>query len=292
MRRLVLLDTDFISKTHIVRIDDNNHLIDRVLDLPECSFICHEQTGVELRRHNSHAPEWLDEKIKSGEIEQYTDERILKEMTGLYFNAGLYQHTALLKTACEAFDNDYFQEHFKELGELNYTHISLSEYLSLLKCLDNRIGEGNNLGEIKEYVLLQWLNIQNEEPVFYFCSDDKDARNGVLAVDGIKIQCISLASAFEHLRKKGVLTTENAEPYIQAALDYYNNFKQENIHVIEASPVGRHLRVPCEQVLREIFEGAFMELPNGYLKYRIKLESKDNEQANEKCTTNLLKSAK
>ena len=91
MRRLALLDTDFISKTHIVRVDDNNHLIDRVLELPECSFICHEQTEVELRRHNSHAPGWLDAKIKSGEIEQYTDERILKEMTGLYFNAGLYQ---------------------------------------------------------------------------------------------------------------------------------------------------------------------------------------------------------
>lgn len=44
MRRLVLLDTDFISKTHIVRIDDNNHLIDRVLPMPLTAISSPEST--------------------------------------------------------------------------------------------------------------------------------------------------------------------------------------------------------------------------------------------------------
>lgn len=54
--KLALLDTDFISKTHTVRIDDDNHLIDRVLEMPGYTFVCHEQIVAELGRHNSHAP--------------------------------------------------------------------------------------------------------------------------------------------------------------------------------------------------------------------------------------------
>lgn len=35
MKRYALLDTDFISKTHSVQDDGGNHLIDRVIELPE-----------------------------------------------------------------------------------------------------------------------------------------------------------------------------------------------------------------------------------------------------------------
>lgn len=35
MKRYALLDTDFISKTHSVQDDGGNHLIDRVMELPE-----------------------------------------------------------------------------------------------------------------------------------------------------------------------------------------------------------------------------------------------------------------
>ena len=37
MKRYALLDTDFISKTHSVQDDGGNHLIDRVMELPEYS---------------------------------------------------------------------------------------------------------------------------------------------------------------------------------------------------------------------------------------------------------------
>jgi len=40
--KYALLDTDFISKTYTVSIDENNRLIDRVLEMPGYSFVCHE----------------------------------------------------------------------------------------------------------------------------------------------------------------------------------------------------------------------------------------------------------
>ena len=37
------------------------------------------------------------------------------------------------------------------------------------------IGEGQNLGELKSYVLLQVLNLKFGEQIYVFCSDDKNA---------------------------------------------------------------------------------------------------------------------
>ncbi|MCI8375528.1 MAG: hypothetical protein HFI29_08840 [Lachnospiraceae bacterium] len=48
--KCALLDTDFISKLHIIRKDDENRLIDRVLELPGYQFVCHEQIAIELGR--------------------------------------------------------------------------------------------------------------------------------------------------------------------------------------------------------------------------------------------------
>ena len=273
MKKIALLDTDFISKAHIVRMDADNHLIDRILELPEYEFYCHEQTVMELGRHNVHAPSWLSGKMQTGDVIEYTDESIVSGLTGLYFKAGLYQYTAFLKTACDAFDKDYFNNHYAKLNGLNYVQITEREYLQELKRLDAGIGDGNNLGEIKEYVLLQWLNTLNEEPVFYFCSDDKDARNGVLAVGGATIQCVSLVSVYQRLKNEGVFTKENVKPYVDAALNYFSRHHQVSIRVIEESKVGRHLRIPCEQVFREIFDDRFIELPNGFLKYRLESET-------------------
>ena len=66
--KYALLDTDFISKTYTVSIDENNRLIDRVLEMPGYSFVCHEQMVAEHKRHNSSVSLWLEEKIKSGII--------------------------------------------------------------------------------------------------------------------------------------------------------------------------------------------------------------------------------
>lgn len=53
MKRYALLDTDFISKTHSVQDDNGNHLIDRVMELPEYEFFCHAQIVTELNRYKT-----------------------------------------------------------------------------------------------------------------------------------------------------------------------------------------------------------------------------------------------
>ena len=64
--KYAVLDTDFIRKTHTVRINDEQHLIDCILAMPDYLFCCHEQTLKELSRHNSHAPEWMERRIREG----------------------------------------------------------------------------------------------------------------------------------------------------------------------------------------------------------------------------------
>lgn len=266
--KYALLDTDFISKTYTVRIDADNHLIDRVLEMPGYAFVCHEQTEAELHRHNSHAPAWLEEKIKNRSIDRYTDERILSEMSEIYGMIAPYRFTGFLRAACDAFDSSYFSEHYADLENLNYTDLSIQDYLVKIHTLENKFGQGNNLGEIKAYVLLQWLNIQYGERLFYFCSDDGNARKGILAVESLNVRCITLVSIYQRLCVECGCTAETAKPYIDAVLRFFNESGQENIRVIEADRAGRFLRIPCEQVLREIFEGKFEELASGILKYR------------------------
>ena len=76
MKRYALLDTDFISKTHSVQDDGGNHLIDRVMELPEYEFFCHAQIVTELNRYNADAPIWLSEKIGAQKIKSYTDQEM------------------------------------------------------------------------------------------------------------------------------------------------------------------------------------------------------------------------
>ena len=115
MRKSAILDTDFISKSYTVRTCEDDHLADRVLTVPEYVFFCHEQTTVELGRHFSKAPSWLETQIQEGRVTKYTDERIIKEMVQLYYKAGLSQYTAILRDACNAFNKDCFREYFGEL---------------------------------------------------------------------------------------------------------------------------------------------------------------------------------
>ena len=72
-KKCALLDTDFISKLHITRKDDENRLIDRVLELPDYQFVCHEQIAIELGRHNAAANRWLQRKITEGAIQKFSD---------------------------------------------------------------------------------------------------------------------------------------------------------------------------------------------------------------------------
>lgn len=48
--KYALLDTDFISKMHLIRKDEENKLIDRIMELPSYIFFCHEQNKIDVMR--------------------------------------------------------------------------------------------------------------------------------------------------------------------------------------------------------------------------------------------------
>jgi len=80
--KYALLDTDFISKTHLIRKDDQNKMIDRVMELPEYRFYCHEQIRTELARHDiGDSSEWLETKISDGSVHCISDEEIIDELS-------------------------------------------------------------------------------------------------------------------------------------------------------------------------------------------------------------------
>ncbi len=54
--KYALLDTDFISKTHLIRKDEENKLIDRITEMPGYRFYCHEQIKTELQRRYCRVP--------------------------------------------------------------------------------------------------------------------------------------------------------------------------------------------------------------------------------------------
>ena len=262
--KYALLDTDFISKTHTVRLDDNRHLIDLVLTMPDYSFYCHEQTVKELSRHNAHAPAWLGERIEEDRIIEYSDEKIITDMSAVYRNLSIPKYIEMLKSACDAFDADCYAELY---GELQAT-VSKDAFIIQLQSIESTIGEGRNLGEIKSYVLLQWLSILFGDQLYYFCSDDKDARNGILGIENINVRCITLVSSLLRIFRETKCSPDEMEPYIQAMLGYFAAHNRKTIRVVESSKVGRFEKVDCSKVLRGIFEDRFVELPNGFLKYK------------------------
>ena len=63
-------------------------------------------------------------------------------------------------------------------------------------------------------------------------------------------------------------SADAAEPYINSYVQFCGEHNQQTFKVMEASVVARMQRVPCKQALEEIFQDRFVELQNGFLKYR------------------------
>ena len=267
MNKLAILDTDFIIKGCIAKSDNANRLMDRILELPDYKFYCHEQTLVELSDHDNDALTWLTDKISNGHVCKYTDDILLNELTSVYHDLALWQYTNLLKNACDAFDQSYFNNHFNGLNSYDYSHKSIQDYLTTLRALESKIGKHNSLGEIKEYIVLQWLNIKQSHPVFYFCSDDGDARKGALVLDNVDITCLSFLSSFQRLISCNILTAETIQPYVESTQKFFRDHKQKTVTVKQPSD-NRNAKILYEDVFRDIIGGRFIELKNGCLQYK------------------------
>lgn len=264
--KYALLDTDFISKMHLIRKDEQDRLIDKIISMPNYTFYCHKQISVELLRHNiARASEWFEAKVAEKTICMYDDRMILDELSGIYGNLAISVYAEMLKTACDVYKERYFEEKFLLISKIDCLRVSIEEFLRQLQVDCDAIGEGQNLGELKSYVLLQVLNIKYGEQIYVFCSDDKNARNGVVSIGGAR--CISVLSSFVRLKKEIGFSREDAEPYIHSYMSRCLGKDQKTFKVQDTSKEKRMCKIPCEQVFVEIFDGKIEEMKTGNLMY-------------------------
>lgn len=266
MDKYALLDTDFISKTHFIHNDEGKCLSDLVVGMPGYCFFCHSQIIKELNRHNQQAIGWLQDKIEEQKIQCYTDEKILDELVKIHGGFACITYTQMLKEACDAFSKSYFGTHYQTIASFDFLKLTKNDFLQELQKADEEVGIHNSLGEIKSYVLLQLLSLMQGKQIYVLCSDDKAARNGAISFENVR--CISALSAFLRLKKEISWTRQEAMPYIESYIRFCEEHNQQTFRVMESSVVSRMQRVPCKQVLEEIFDDCFVELQNGFLKYK------------------------
>lgn len=265
-KKIALLDTDFVFKTHISQ-SVADRLIDKVLLLPGYDFYCHSQVVTELGRHTQDAFQWLQRKIQNHAICCYTDEMILDELEKSYGTACCNWYANFLEKACDAFGDDHFANYYSSLQGLDYAKISKSEFLNEVSNADDNVGRQNSLGEIKTYILLQTLDILNGENIYMFCSDDQRARIGITQFDNVR--CVSVLSVFLKLKNEIGLTKDLAEPYRNSWLAFCTEHNQVTFRVLVANEKRRFCKVPCAQVLNEIYDDKFLALGDGFLKYKL-----------------------
>lgn len=264
--KYALLDTDFISKMHLIRKDDKNKLIDKILVMPNYIFYCHKQISIELLRYDiAGLPKWFEEKVENKFIYVYDDDMILDELSAIYGELAVAMYIDMLKTACDAYKGDYFEENFVDVSKITALYTGKEDFLEKLALDCDAIGTGKNLGELKSYVLLQVLNMKFGQQIYVFCSDDKNARNGIVAIGGA--ECISVLSSFIRLHKEVDFNREDAEPYIRSYMNSCLGKAQTTFRIQDTSKEKRMCKIPCEQVFDEMFYRKIDEMRNGNLKY-------------------------
>ena len=261
----VLLDTDFISKGHISQIDSGYHLMDLVMDFPDCEFYCHEKTVEELKRHNiGDSPSWLADRISTGKIKCFTDKNIIQTMQTIYGAGAVSMYCQFLKKSCDAFAPKYYESHFGVLQEFE-TDVSLDEFLAQVELCEKEIGKGQSLGEKKSYILLQMLQMMHPGEVYVFCSDDRDARRNITSIADVK--CISILSLFCELSYRG-FSKQDVEPYFRSYEEFCLRHNQSDFKIWIEDKGWKRISVPSRQVLDDIFDGKIVELGTGELMYK------------------------
>lgn len=266
--KYALLDTDFISKLHITRKDDNNRMIDRVLELPGFCFVCHAQIQIELGRHNTTATSWLQENISAGQIKAYTDDELLTELAESFGILGITKYRDILKDSCAVFSNGFYQEYYSALDTLIETEKSIvteSKFVNILRECDKNVGIDNNLGEIKIYVMAQIMQALSMEGLYVFCSDDRKARYGIATQT--PMNCVSALGAFCLVRKHLSMKKEEAICYFSSWMRFHE--KKQTEFKIYSNTAGKQLiKMNGYQIFDGIYDETIGLWKDGYLKIK------------------------
>lgn len=264
--KYAILDTDFVSKANIIKAD-NRVLADEVLEFPGYKFYCHQKMKEELGDHGTWpSKRWLDDKIKTGAIQLYTDEQIIYELREETGDSCYAYYRSFLKDGCNMFDSGFYSEFFEDLDK--WFESKGKDFLSVLKACEDQIGHQRSYGEVKAYVLLRTIQFLHSGPVFIFCSDDQDARRGF--ANTALIPCISILSVFYKLKLLGK-TFEETQRFYQSFTDWCLNRENPQMTVrVWAFSEGSYKRerVPIEGVLKDIYAGIYEIRKDGDLQRR------------------------
>ena len=212
--------SDFIIKTYNSVNTQKEHLCDKVF-LLKYSFYCHEQITLELPRHSSDSADWLHEKIRTGNVNCYSDEDLLLEIQKAFsitLENALNLYCDYLKQSCDIFSRSFYDNYYSDLDKLKKSaRLTLQKFKITVKNCDCKIGNKNNLGEIKDTLLSIVLNKCLAINTFQFCSDDKKARKSILAFienSVFHLRCISYMGFFWIAKKKCLLTKTEEKDFL------------------------------------------------------------------------------
>ena len=268
MFKYAILDTDFVSKANIIKAD-NRVLADEVLGFPGYKFYCHQKMKEELGDHGTRSSEmWLDDKIKTGSIQLYTDKQILDELREETGDHCYAYYRSFLKDGCDMFDSSFYSEFFGDLDKWIENKSRSKDFLSVLRACEDGIGHQRSYGEVKAYVLLRTIRFLHSGPVFIFCSDDQNARKGF--ANTALIPCISILSVFYKLKLLGK-TFEETQPYYQSFIDWCLDRENPQTNVkVWAFKEGAYKRerVSVEGLLKDIYAGVYVVRKDGDLQIR------------------------
>lgn len=101
------------------------------------------------------------------------DSKTVDELHAIYSDSAEAMYASMLKNGCEAYESGYFEKNFTRLQALDYQSITKGAFLQELKADCDEIGEENNLGEFKSYVLLQTISTKLGEQIANGCLHQK-----------------------------------------------------------------------------------------------------------------------
>lgn len=250
-KKCALLDTDFISKLHFTRKDDDNRFIDRVLELPGYQFACHEQIVVELGRYNTEVIDWMRHRIDEGSIQQLSDKKLIEELSTTYGANATSMFLYYLNNACNLFDSTFYDISYASLEQKK--GLPIKEFIAEIENCDSSVGYDYNLGEIKTFLLQQVLCNREETEIYVFCSDDRKARVGLTYGGGIP--GISALSSFYVLKERLGIEKAEAKIYFDSWMELHQKRNQTCFKVHKATKEQQLLKMDGYEIFDKIYDG-------------------------------------
>jgi len=262
-KRCAMLDADFISKLYCTHIDETNRMIFRVLDIPDLNFVCHEQTKIELSRHNQSAFQWLE---TNPQITVYSDRDLIQLMINIFGESAYAYYSGMLRRSCNIFSSGFYVQYYSSLDAYltgSWGNCDLNQFVSVISSCDGVVGTDNNLGEIKLYTMAQILDICGTENLFLFCSDDKKART--ILSNQTNVDCVGAIASFYLAKNYLHMSKEEAQEFFDSWMRFHRNTNgQQDFRVLSVSGYQME-KINGQDIFDKIYNDEFELMKNGFL---------------------------